>query len=112
MRSKLRFPAVDPGSYLYYRWLLVINTAVMYNLVFVVARAVFWQLEPALGPGWLLLDYTADTLYLLDTLVRMHEGYLEHGILVTDPASLRRQYFRSKHLTKELVKISVISMKS
>jgi hypothetical protein len=28
---------------------------------------------------WLTVDYTADFLYLLDTFVRAHEGFLEQG---------------------------------
>ena len=48
--------------------------AVLYNLVVVIGRAVFWELENLLPVGWYLLDYTCDALYLADMFIRMHEG--------------------------------------
>ena len=45
--------------------------------------------------GWVLLDYSSDLVYLLDLLVRMHEGYLEQGIMVKEARLLRQNYRRS-----------------
>ena len=57
-----------------FQWLAIITCAVLYNLVFVIGRAVFWEMENLLPVGWFVLDYTCDILYLLDTFIRMHEG--------------------------------------
>ena len=37
--------AFDTSQKFHYRWLCVINCAVLYNLIFVVGRAVFWELQ-------------------------------------------------------------------
>jgi cyclic nucleotide gated channel alpha 3 len=48
--------------------------AVIYNLIFVIGRSVFWELENSFYSGWLVLDYLCDLLYIIDMIVRMHEG--------------------------------------
>ena len=53
--------------------LFVINLAVLYNLIFVIGRAIFWQLQNLLPIGWLVLDYTSDFIYLVDTIIRCGE---------------------------------------
>ena len=56
------------------KWLWVINVAVLYNLIVVVGRAVFWELDNLVPVTWMVLDYFCDFLYVVDTFVRMHEG--------------------------------------
>ena len=48
--------------------------AVLYNLIVVVGRAVFWELDNLIPATWLLLDYACDFLYVVDTFIRMHGG--------------------------------------
>lgn len=50
------------------------TAAILYNLVFVVGRAVFWELSNAAPVFWYTLDYTADSIYILDTILHAHEG--------------------------------------
>ena len=57
-----------------YRWLCVINCAVLYNLIFVIGRAVFWELQNIAPVGWYIIDYGFDLVYLIDIFIRMHEG--------------------------------------
>ena len=57
-----------------FQWLGIINCAVIYNLIFVIGRAVFWNLQNEFYHGWLFLDYTCDFLYIIDIFIRMHEG--------------------------------------
>ena len=59
------------------KWLWVINVAVLYNLIVVVGRAVFWELDNLVPVTWMVLDYFCDFLYVVDTFVRMHEGISE-----------------------------------
>ena len=67
---------VDPSSNFYYRWLGVISFAVMYNLIFIIARAVFWKLQEDYLAFWIVMDYLADIVYLMDMFVRVRTGEL------------------------------------
>ena len=82
----------------------IINLAVLYNLILVVGRAVFWELDNLLPVTWMVLDYFCDFLYILDTLVRMHEGYLEQGLLVKKPHLLRQNYFASRYFPLNVIR--------
>ncbi|CAH2208399.1 jg3157 [Pararge aegeria aegeria] len=49
--------------------------AVLYNVLFVVVRAVFWELND-LTWAWYVCDYICDFVYLVDIVVHMHEDRL------------------------------------
>ncbi|XP_055378359.1 cyclic nucleotide-gated cation channel subunit A isoform X2 [Condylostylus longicornis] len=85
--------SVDPSLPSHYRWLAVVSLAVLYNIIFVVGRAIFWEINRRAPPLWWFLDYLCDFIYLVDTLVHMHEGYLDQGLLVRDAYKLRKNYF-------------------
>ena len=57
-----------------FQWLCIINFAVLYNLIFVIGRSVFWALDNLFPVGWYVMDYTCDVIYLTDLFIRMHEG--------------------------------------
>uniref|UniRef100_A0A182IS23 Ion transport domain-containing protein n=1 Tax=Anopheles atroparvus TaxID=41427 RepID=A0A182IS23_ANOAO len=65
--------SVDPSLPSHYRWLSVVSLAVLYNIVFVIGRAVFWELNKQAAVLWWILDYLCDFIYLADTLVHCHE---------------------------------------
>ena len=65
--------AFDSGKDYYYKWLVVINIAVMYNLIFIIGRSCFWELQNSFPLGWIILDYSCDFLYIIDMFVRAHE---------------------------------------
>ncbi|KAK2193106.1 hypothetical protein NP493_17g07026 [Ridgeia piscesae] len=66
-----RMLVVDPSSDIYYRWLFVISIAVLYNVLMIIARSVFWKLhEGGLLVIWLCFDYLCDFIYLLDMVVQ------------------------------------------
>lgn len=56
------------------QWMLLVSTAVLYNLIFVLGRAVFWELNNAVPHFWWFLDYMCDTIYLVDFVIHAHEG--------------------------------------
>ncbi|XP_053692197.1 cyclic nucleotide-gated cation channel subunit A [Sabethes cyaneus] len=97
--------SVDPSLPSHYRWLSVVSLAVLYNIVFVIGRAVFWEINRQAPALWWTLDYLCDFIYLADTLVHCHEGYLEQGLLVRDASKLRKHYF-----SKERWWLDVVSM--
>ncbi|XP_063911104.1 cyclic nucleotide-gated cation channel subunit A isoform X1 [Zophobas morio] len=87
---------VDPALPSYYKWLMVVSLAVLYNVIFVLGRAVFWELNNSVPWLWWTLDYLCDTIYIADIFVHAHEGYLEQGLLVTNSRKLRAHYFQTK----------------
>ncbi|XP_046683906.1 cyclic nucleotide-gated cation channel subunit A-like [Homalodisca vitripennis] len=87
---------VDPTQPFHYRWLAIVTLAIFYNLVFIIGRSVFWELNNAVTVLWWFLDYTCDGIYVIDTLIHAHEGYLEQGMMVKNSAKLRQNYVSSK----------------
>ena len=94
----------------------MITIAVLYNVFFVIARSVFWDMTHNL---WMIFDYIADVIYLMDLFVRlymylnlylhqylaglcgvlyfrMHEAYLEQGLIVKDAKKLRTHYVKNR----------------
>ncbi|KAB7503788.1 Cyclic nucleotide-gated cation channel subunit A, partial [Armadillidium nasatum] len=88
--------AIDPSTSIHYRWLIVVSTAFMYNMVFIIARTTFWELHNLCPGFWFFFDYSCDIIYLMDMFVRAHEGYLEQGLLVKEPDKLRKNYVKSQ----------------
>ncbi|XP_034232900.1 cyclic nucleotide-gated cation channel subunit A [Thrips palmi] len=96
----------DPSQPLHYRWLIFVSLAVLYNLIFTIGRAVFWELNRAIPTKmWWAFDIISDSIYMLDTIVHMHEGYLEQGLMVTDAARLRWNYVRSNRWRCDLLSL-------
>ena len=56
------------------QWLMVVSLAVLYNVIFVLGRAVFWELNNSVPWLWWTLDYLCDTIYIADIFVHAHEG--------------------------------------
>ncbi|XP_052121786.1 cyclic nucleotide-gated cation channel subunit A [Frankliniella occidentalis] len=72
----------DPSSYRLL-WLVFVSLAVLYNLVFTIGRAVFWELNRAIPTRlWWTFDITSDLIYVLDTIVHAHEAQVVLAILV------------------------------
>lgn len=65
---------VDPSDTFYYRWLLFVSCAVIYNVVFIISRSVFWELQDNYLTVWLALDYISDVIYLMDMFVSSRTG--------------------------------------
>ncbi|CAH0703341.1 unnamed protein product [Spodoptera exigua] len=98
---KLAFDPTLPG---HYHWLAVVSLAILYNMVFVIGRAVFWELDK-LTVVWFVLDYLCDAIYVFDTIVHIHEGYLEQGLMVKDPKMLRKHYLKSVSWRYDLISL-------
>ena len=69
---------IDPSSNIYYRWLGVISFAILYNLIIIIARSVFWKLQEDYLYTWLVLDYVCDVIYVMDIFVQLRTGELLH----------------------------------
>lgn len=51
-------------------WLAVVTMAVLYNAIIIIVRETFDHFHDVLLPLWLLLDYIADGIYIMDMLVQ------------------------------------------
>ncbi|XP_071848017.1 cyclic nucleotide-gated channel cone photoreceptor subunit alpha-like isoform X2 [Apostichopus japonicus] len=87
---------VERSEPFYYRWLLVISIAVLYNWYIIIARSCFPALQTEYYVWWYVLDYLFDVIYVCDMGVQLRTGYLEQGLLVTDSTKLRDHYLKSK----------------
>lgn len=56
------------------QWLSLVTLAIVYNLIFVIGRSVFWEINNKVPVVWFTLDYLCDLVYVIDTLVHAHEG--------------------------------------
>ncbi|XP_041745467.1 cyclic nucleotide-gated channel cone photoreceptor subunit alpha isoform X2 [Coregonus clupeaformis] len=83
---------MDPSADKYYKWLTIIAAPCFYNLMMLVTRACFNELQNTYTILWIVLDYTSDIIYYADTFVRSRTGYLEQGLLVKDDKKLRDKY--------------------
>uniref|UniRef100_A0A8C3NYI0 Cyclic nucleotide gated channel subunit alpha 2 n=1 Tax=Cyanoderma ruficeps TaxID=181631 RepID=A0A8C3NYI0_9PASS len=102
-KRKWLFFVVDPAGDWYYHWLAVIAVPVLYNWCLLVARACFTDLQKTYLVLWLVLDYISDILYLGDTVIRLHTGFLEQGLLVKDPKKLRDNYIHTLQFKLDVV---------
>ncbi|KAH7954096.1 hypothetical protein HPB49_015561 [Dermacentor silvarum] len=63
---------VDPAENFHYRWLSVISAAVLYNVLVIVGRSVFWELQNAMPIAWntrkLLKRYIESLHFKLDLI--------------------------------------------
>ncbi|XP_048087573.1 cyclic nucleotide gated channel subunit alpha 2b [Alosa alosa] len=105
IKKKRETFVISPSDDMHYRWLFVIGGAVLYNWVLLVARACFDQLQTQNFIMWLVLDYLCDSIYILDTIVRLRTGFLEQGLLVKDLRRLRDAYIHTLQF-----KMDVLSM--
>uniref|UniRef100_A0A8C6C8B2 Cyclic nucleotide-gated channel alpha-4 n=1 Tax=Monodon monoceros TaxID=40151 RepID=A0A8C6C8B2_MONMO len=94
-KARKLLPVLDPSGDYYYWWLNTMVFPVMYNLIIVVCRACFPDLQRYYLVAWLVLDCTSDLLYLLDIVVHFHTGFLEQGILVVDKGRISSRYVRT-----------------
>uniref|UniRef100_A0A8C5LSB6 Cyclic nucleotide gated channel subunit alpha 3 n=1 Tax=Leptobrachium leishanense TaxID=445787 RepID=A0A8C5LSB6_9ANUR len=96
---------IDPASNLYYRWLSIISVPVLYNWCLLVCRACFDELQKDNTTLWLVLDYGADLLFAIDTLVRFRTGFLEQGLLVKDAKKLKEHYSKTLQFKLDILSL-------
>ncbi|XP_015785555.1 cyclic nucleotide-gated cation channel subunit A-like [Tetranychus urticae] len=96
---------VDPAKSFYYRWLGIITVAVLYNVLMIIGRTVFWKLNNSHPWIWFAIDYTCDFVYIIDMFVNSRTGYLEQGLLVRDTEKLLVNYVTSPTLKLDLISL-------
>ncbi|XP_076838771.1 cyclic nucleotide-gated channel alpha-3 [Brachyhypopomus gauderio] len=94
---------VDPASDLHYYWLCIVALPAFYNLMMLVTRSCFNELQHIYTTLWIVLDYTSDVIYCTDTFVRSRTGFLEQGLLVKDPKKLWEHYKKTPQFKLDLI---------
>ncbi|KAJ8049898.1 Cyclic nucleotide-gated olfactory channel [Holothuria leucospilota] len=96
---------VEPdGDFLFY-WLSIVSVAVLYNFWFLIAREAWQEIQIAAPAVWFSLDYLCDFIYILDIIVQLRTGYLEHGLLVKSSKRLAFHYIRSLTFLADIVSL-------
>lgn len=70
---------VERSEPFYYRWLLVISIAVLYNWYIIIARSCFPELQTEYYVWWYVLDYLFDVIYVCDMGVQLRTGKKQHN---------------------------------
>uniref|UniRef100_A0A3B3QPH1 Cyclic nucleotide gated channel subunit alpha 3 n=1 Tax=Paramormyrops kingsleyae TaxID=1676925 RepID=A0A3B3QPH1_9TELE len=96
---------MDPATDLYYSWLTIIAVPVMYNLMMLITRACFNELQESFTTLWIVVDYSSDFMYLADTFVRSRTGFLEQGLLIKDVKKLREHYRKTQHFKYDIISV-------
>nr|XP_029511943.1 cyclic nucleotide-gated cation channel alpha-3-like isoform X1 [Oncorhynchus nerka]XP_029511944.1 cyclic nucleotide-gated cation channel alpha-3-like isoform X2 [Oncorhynchus nerka] len=94
---------MDPSADKYYTWLTIIAAPCFYNLMMLVTRACFNELQNTYTMLWIVLDYTSDFVYYADTFVRSRTGYLEQGLLVKDKQKLLDKYKQTEQFKWDVI---------
>ena len=87
---------INPAKNVYFYWLAIIAITILYNLVFSLARAAFWQLDDKFYLPWFLIfDIIADCIYLLDIYIKSRTTYIVNGLFIEKASEVAKNYFRN-----------------
>mgnify|MGYP001810445253 CR=1 FL=1 len=85
----------DPNGRLSYWMSFVVSLAFLYNFWVIIYRYSFNEINAENKLYWFLFDYFADFLYVCDIMFNFRTGFLEEGVLQTDPIRLRHHYMNT-----------------
>ena len=88
----------------YFLWQLLSALSLLYNAFFIPLRSTFpYQSDKNLRM-WMLLDYVADTVYVVDILfLQRRRQYLDGGCIVDDPIKTKQYYYRSRRFLRDVI---------
>ena len=73
----------------------MVSLAFLYNFWVIIYRYSFNEIKPETHRYWFAFDYLADFLYVCDIAFNLRTGFLEEGVLQTDPLRLRHYYMNT-----------------
>lgn len=84
---------LDPQGYFYISWLCIVSMTFLYNAWVIPLRSTFPFQTPENTNNWLIADFCADVVYLLDVIFIKHRiMYLYGGFWVRDKDLTRKNY--------------------
>uniref|UniRef100_A0A915J8V0 Ion transport domain-containing protein n=1 Tax=Romanomermis culicivorax TaxID=13658 RepID=A0A915J8V0_ROMCU len=103
-RSRWSSP-VNTETSLYYYWSGLIASIVLYNIIMLIARSTFVELQQTYRVWWLLVDYIGDGLNFFDMIIESKKIILADGLRVFDLQKLRMNYLRSSHFVTDVASL-------
>ena len=85
----------DPNGRLSYWMGFIVSLAFLYNFWVIIYRYSFNEINSKNKLYWFIFDYFADFLYICDIMFNFRTGFLEEGVLQTDPIRLRHHYMNT-----------------
>lgn len=86
---------LDPQGKIYISWLCIVSITFLYNAWVIPLRSSFPFQTPKNTNYWLIADFLADLIYLLDVVFFKHRVmYLFEGFWVKDKNLTRKNYMR------------------
>lgn len=86
---------LDPQGKIYISWLCVVSLSFLYNAWVIPLRSTFPFQTPENTNTWLICDFCADIIYLLDVIFFKHRiMYLFEGFWVKNKNLTRKNYMR------------------
>ncbi|GAB6023645.1 hypothetical protein CHUAL_008412 [Chamberlinius hualienensis] len=97
---------IDPQSKWSVVWLSFVSLCYVYNAWSIVLRASFPYQTPSNVHCWLILDYTADLIYLIDLLAfKPHLRVIHDGLWITQASETRKLYLKSRIYWMDLISL-------
>ncbi|XP_015793517.1 cyclic nucleotide-gated cation channel beta-3-like [Tetranychus urticae] len=105
--SRQSLGVIDPQSYFYIAWLLIVVIVYLYNCWIIFLRSTFpYQTDTNLTT-WLTLDYLADAVYLLDIVFFKNRlTFVERGQIIKDLTRCRRHYLSTLTFKLDIVSLA------
>ncbi|XP_020707806.2 cyclic nucleotide-gated cation channel beta-3 [Athalia rosae] len=98
--------SIDPQSYAYIYWLLLVTLCFTYNCCVIPLRSTFPYQTISNARKWMVCDYLADIIYLVDIVfVRPRVMFLEDGFWVKDPGLTRKNYMRKWQFKMDILSL-------
>ncbi|XP_012154767.1 cyclic nucleotide-gated cation channel beta-3 [Ceratitis capitata] len=95
---------LDPQGKIYISWLCVVSLSFLYNAWVIPLRSTFPFQTPENTNTWLICDFCADIIYLLDVIFFKHRiMYLFEGFWVKNKNLTRKNYMRKLQFKLDLL---------
>ncbi|CEF64657.1 Cyclic nucleotide-binding domain and Ion transport domain and RmlC-like jelly roll fold domain and Cyclic nucleotide-binding-like domain-containing protein [Strongyloides ratti] len=98
--------SINSHSKTYLFWLAFVVLAFIYNALVCPLRSSYPYQTPENLKYWMMIDYTADIIYILDIIfIKPRLSFMENGMLITSKAETKKHYLKSKKFIFDVISI-------
>ncbi|XP_055380373.1 cyclic nucleotide-gated channel rod photoreceptor subunit alpha-like [Condylostylus longicornis] len=102
---------LDPQGKFYISWLCIVSVTFLYNAWVIPLRSAFPTQTEENTSSWLIADFCADSIYLIDVLFVKHRVmYLFEGFWVKNKDSTRKNYMRKLQFKLDLLSLTPLDL--